>query len=73
MYWENREFLYKLKASIKCLQAYYQINRRTQLNNDLAANVNFAQQYETYIAQVVGYFVIEDRVARATDAMAGQV
>ena len=55
------------------LQEYYQVNRRAQLNSDLAANAHFIQQYQAYIANVVGYFVIEDRVARATDAMSGQV
>lgn len=45
-----------------------------QLNNDLAAQGNFLSQYQSYLAQLVGFFVIEDRVGKAAaDLSAGQV
>lgn len=50
---------------------YYQINRRMQLNNDLSAQASFVQQYQNYLAQLVGFFVIEERVARLSDALGG--
>lgn len=53
------------------LQAYYQYNRRMQLNNDLSAQNTFLQQYKGYLAQLVGYFVIEERVRRVSHALSG--
>jgi len=42
-----------------------------QLNNDLSAQASFVQQYQNYLAQLVGFFVIEERVARLSDALGG--
>ena len=53
------------------LQAYYQVNRRMQLNNDLSAQNTFLQHYKGYLAQLVGYFVIEERVRRISHALSG--
>jgi hypothetical protein len=43
-----------------------------QLNNDLSAQANFVQQYQSYLAQLVGFFVIEERVGRVSDALGGE-
>lgn len=47
------------------------MNRRMQLNNDLSAQNTFLQNYQNYLAQLVGYFVIEERVGRVSNAMTG--
>ena len=54
-----------------CLQTYYQMNRRMQLNNDLSAQASFVKQYQHYLAQLVGFFVIEERVGRVSDVLEG--
>lgn len=47
------------------------MNRQIQLNNDLAAQGRFPTQYQSYLAQIVGFFVIEDRVSKAAEALSG--
>lgn len=47
------------------------MNRRMQLNNDLSAQASFVQNYQTYLAQLVGFFVIEERVGRVSQALSG--
>lgn len=53
------------------VQEYYQMNRQMQLNNDLGARGNFLTQYQSYLAQLVGFFVIEDRVSKAAETLSG--
>ena len=45
-------------------QESYQLNRRLQLNSDLAPPANFLEGYQDFIAQLTGFFIIEDRVQR---------
>ena len=50
----------------------YQRNRRLQLNSDLAPPASFLDGYQNFIAQLTGFFVIEDRVQRrCADLCAG--
>lgn len=42
----------------------YQRNRRLQLNSDLAPPAHFLEGYQDFIAQLTGFFIIEDRVQR---------
>ena len=50
-------------------QESYQRNRRLQLNSDLAPPANFLEGYKPFIAQLAGFFVIEDRVQRRCHAL----
>ena len=52
-------------------QESYQRNRRLQLNSDLAPPANFAEGYQPFIAQLTGFFIIEDRVQRRCEALCG--
>ena len=45
-------------------QESYQRNRRLQLNSDLAPPANFLEGYRDFIAQLTGFFIIEDCVQR---------
>ena len=45
-------------------QESYQRNRRLQLNSDLAPPASFLESYQDFIAQLAGFFIIEDRVQR---------
>ena len=53
-------------------QESYQRNRRLQLNSDLAPPAHFLEGYQDFIAQLAGFFIIEDRVQRrCADLCAG--
>ena len=53
-------------------QESYQRNRRLQLNSDLAPPAHFLEGYQDFIAQLTGFFIIEDRVQRrCVDLCAG--
>ena len=53
-------------------QESYQRNRRLQLNSDLAPPAHFLEGYQDFIAQLTGFFIIEDRVQRrCADLCAG--
>nr|TKR98011.1 hypothetical protein D5086_0000208090 [Populus alba] len=45
---------------------YYYKNRLLQLNSDLQISTTqpFVEYYQTYLAQIAGYFIVEDRVVR---------
>ncbi|XP_002526198.2 exocyst complex component SEC15A [Ricinus communis] len=45
---------------------YYYRNRLLQLNSDLQISPSqpFVESYQTYLAQIAGYFIVEDRVLR---------
>uniref|UniRef100_A0A6M2EJU7 Exocyst complex component n=1 Tax=Populus davidiana TaxID=266767 RepID=A0A6M2EJU7_9ROSI len=45
---------------------YYYKNRLLQLNSDLQISTTqpFVEYYQTYLAQIAGYFIVEDRVLR---------
>ncbi|KAE8706391.1 Exocyst complex component SEC15A [Hibiscus syriacus] len=45
---------------------YYYKNRLLQLNSDLqiSSSIPFVESYQTYLAQIAGYFIVEDRVLR---------
>jgi hypothetical protein len=79
---EHQEFMET--ASRRCTQVHeclgrlrefresYQRNRRLQLNSDLAPPASFLDGYQDFIAQLTGFFVIEDRVQRrCADLCAG--
>ncbi|CAH2058581.1 unnamed protein product [Thlaspi arvense] len=45
---------------------YYYSNRTLQLKSDLqiSSTQPFVESYQTYLAQIAGYFIVEDRVVR---------
>ncbi|XP_047322975.1 exocyst complex component SEC15A-like [Impatiens glandulifera] len=45
---------------------YYYKNRTLQLNSDLQISMNqpFLESHQVYLAQIAGYFIVEDRVLR---------
>ncbi|KAL4430682.1 hypothetical protein ABPG75_005938 [Micractinium tetrahymenae] len=43
---------------------YYIQNRRQQLATDLTLSGDFLEHYQAYLTQLVGYFLVEDAVAR---------
>ncbi|KAG2450370.1 hypothetical protein HYH02_004875 [Chlamydomonas schloesseri] len=47
------------------LRRYYLQQRRLQITTDLAPPARFLEAYQAYLAQVVGFFVVEDAVAAA--------
>ncbi|KAL5744947.1 hypothetical protein ACOSP7_026093 [Xanthoceras sorbifolium] len=50
---------------------YYYRNRLLQLNSDLQISSvqPFVESYQTYLAQIAGYFIVEDRVLRTAGAL----
>lgn len=50
---------------------YYYSNRLMQLNLDLQISTSqpFVESYKSFITQVVGFFVVEDRVLRTADGL----
>jgi hypothetical protein len=58
-------------GQLPAFQEAYQRNRRLQLNSDLAPPAQFLDGYQAFIAQLTGFFVIEDRVQRRCPALSG--
>ncbi|CAI0374598.1 unnamed protein product [Linum tenue] len=50
---------------------YYYRNRVLQLNSDLQISYGqpFIESYQTYLAQIAGYFIVEDRVLRTASGV----
>ncbi|CAL0299770.1 unnamed protein product [Lupinus luteus] len=50
---------------------YYYKNRLLQLNSDLEVSSAqpFIESYQTFLAQIVGYFIVEDRVLRTAGGL----
>ncbi|KAE8677358.1 Exocyst complex component SEC15A [Hibiscus syriacus] len=50
---------------------YYCKNRLLQLNSDLqiSSSIPFVESYQTYLAQIAGYFIVEDRVLRTSGGL----
>lgn len=50
---------------------YYYRNRLLQLNSDLQTSTGqpFVESYQTYLAQIAGYFIVEDRVLRTAGGL----
>ncbi|CAI0398617.1 unnamed protein product [Linum tenue] len=50
---------------------YYYKNRVLQLNSDLQISYGqpFIESYQTYLAQIAGYFIVEDRVLRTASGV----
>ncbi|EOY17240.1 PREDICTED: exocyst complex component SEC15A [Theobroma cacao] len=50
---------------------YYYKNRLLQLNSDLqiSSAQPFVESYQTYLAQIAGYFIVEDRVLRTAGGL----
>ena len=60
---------YHIHASLGTLEQfreYYYRNRMLQLNSDLqiSSSQPFIESYQTFLAQIAGYFIVEDRVMR---------
>ncbi|BDA50846.1 Exocyst complex component 6B [Coccomyxa sp. Obi] len=56
-------------GKLQGFQESYQRNRRLQLNSDLAPPANFSEGYRPFVAQLAGFFIIEDRVQRRCHAL----
>lgn len=50
---------------------YYYRNRLLQLNSDLqiSSTQPFVESYQTFLAQIAGYFIVEDRVLRTAGGL----
>ncbi|KAL2326676.1 hypothetical protein Fmac_025734 [Flemingia macrophylla] len=50
---------------------YYYTNRLLQLNSDLelSSSQPFVESYQTFFAQIAGFFIVEDRVLRTTGGL----
>ncbi|TYJ01254.1 hypothetical protein E1A91_A13G140900v1 [Gossypium mustelinum] len=50
---------------------YYYKNRLLQLNSDLqiSSSQPFVESYQAYLAQIAGYFIVEDRVLRTSGGL----
>uniref|UniRef100_A0A7N0THP8 Exocyst complex component n=1 Tax=Kalanchoe fedtschenkoi TaxID=63787 RepID=A0A7N0THP8_KALFE len=50
---------------------YYYKNRLLQLTSDLqiSSTIPFLESYQTFLAQIAGYFIVEDRVLRTAGGM----
>ena len=50
---------------------YYYKNRLLQLNSDLeiSSAQSFVESYQTFLAQIAGYFIVEDRVLRTAGGL----
>ncbi|XVF27951.1 hypothetical protein REPUB_Repub14bG0153400 [Reevesia pubescens] len=50
---------------------YYYKNRLLQLSSDLqiSSSQPFVEAYQTYLAQIAGYFIVEDRVLRTSGGL----
>ncbi|XP_022979171.1 exocyst complex component SEC15A-like [Cucurbita maxima] len=62
---------YHIHASLGTLEQfreYYYRNRMLQLNSDLqiSSSQPFIESYQTFLAQIAGYFIVEDRVMRTS-------
>lgn len=61
--------MHECLGKLQSFQESYQRNRRLQLNSDLAPPANFSEGYRPFIAQLTGFFIIEDRVQRRCQAL----
>ncbi|KAK9819680.1 hypothetical protein WJX72_001042 [[Myrmecia] bisecta] len=62
--------VHKCLGRMAAFQAYYHKNRRLQLNSDLTLPLQFLETYQNFVSQIVGYFIVEDRVQRSAADMA---
>ncbi|KAK3255465.1 hypothetical protein CYMTET_35352, partial [Cymbomonas tetramitiformis] len=69
--------LHKCHHILTCLgksawfSAYYYEQRTAQIKSDLqlSASRSFMENYQNYLMQLAGFFVVEDQVMRATDGL----
>ncbi|GIM11364.1 hypothetical protein Vretimale_14890 [Volvox reticuliferus] len=58
--------IHRCTGRMAVLRRYYLDQRRLQITTDLAPPGNFLESYQSYLAQVTGFFVVEDAVRTAT-------
>ncbi|KAI4386587.1 hypothetical protein MLD38_004508 [Melastoma candidum] len=71
--------LYHASHINKCLglqeqfHDYYYDNRRLQLSSDLqlSSAQPFVESYQSFLAQIAGHFIVEDRVLRSSGGLSG--
>ncbi|QHN78721.1 Exocyst complex component SEC15A [Arachis hypogaea] len=58
--------IYGCLGILEQFHVYYFTNRSAQLKSDLeiSSSQSFVESYQTFLAQIVGYFIVEDRVLR---------
>ncbi|GLC33371.1 hypothetical protein PLESTB_000340000 [Pleodorina starrii] len=54
--------IHRCMGRMPSLRRYYLDQRRLQITTDLAPPANFLEAYQSYLAQVTGFFVVEDAV-----------
>jgi len=61
--------IYRTLDRTSWFQSTYLDNRRQQMMTDLTLSQPFVDVYQSYLNQVVGFFLIEDRVLRTSDGI----
>ncbi|KAK9853125.1 hypothetical protein WJX84_006750 [Apatococcus fuscideae] len=62
--------IHKTLGKMRTFKDYYYSNRRLQLQSDMAAPSRFLETYQPFCAQLVGFFVVEERVQRSAPDLA---
>ncbi|KAK9838880.1 hypothetical protein WJX74_005121 [Apatococcus lobatus] len=62
--------IHKTLGKMRTFKDYYYSNRRLQLQSDMALPSRFLETYQPFCAQLVGFFVVEERVQRSAPDLA---
>lgn len=65
-------YVHKRLRRMGHFREYYLEQRRLQMDSDLRPPGNFLEVYQSYLAQVTGFFIVEDNVLRMTDGLITQ-
>ena len=65
-------YVHKRLGKMEQFREYYLEQRRLQIDSDLRPPTNFLEVYQSYLAQVTGFFIIEDNVLRMADDLIHQ-
>ncbi|KAI4352591.1 hypothetical protein L6164_006828 [Bauhinia variegata] len=64
-------YIHNCLGKLEQFREYYYKNRLLQLNSDLeiSSSQPFVESYQTYLAQIAGYFIVEHRVLRTAGGL----
>lgn len=62
-------YVHKRLGKMGQFREYYMEQRRLQIDSDLRPPANFLEVYQAYLAQVTGFFIVEDNVLRMADGL----
>lgn len=65
-------YVHKHLGKLAQFREYYLEQRRLQIDSDLRPPSNLIEVYQSYLAQVTGFFLVEDNVLRMTDGLIHQ-